>query len=148
MWSKSSSLTLSRIMVLLFLLFLTAGSVGLPWLVRWYIGYYGKSLAILTPTLVSLWSCATLAFAALYYLGKMLKNISREHIFIRENVHALRVISWCCFAVALIFLLYFFYYVLGLILSVLAAFIGLILRVVKNVFEQAIELKEENDLTV
>jgi len=34
------------------------------------------------------------------------------------------------------------------LLAILAAFMGLILRVLKNVFEQAIEIKEENDLTI
>jgi hypothetical protein len=35
-----------------------------------------------------------------------------------------------------------------LLLSIMAGFLGLILRVVKNVFEAAVELKAENDYTI
>ena len=148
MWKKPHSLMLSRIIVLLFLVFLAAGSLGLPWLLRWYIGFSHKNAAILTPIMISLWACAVPAFAALYFLAKMLRNISADRVFVQDNVRALRAISWCCFAVALVFFFYFFYYVLGIILTILAAFMGLILRVLKNVFERAIAIKEENDLTV
>ncbi|MDR0469372.1 MAG: DUF2975 domain-containing protein [Peptococcaceae bacterium] len=148
MWTKSRSLALSRIMVGLFLLLLAAGSAGLPWLLRWYIGYAGKSTMDYMPVMAILWVCALPAFVALIHLGKMLKNIASDQVFVRENIKALRVISWCSFAVAVVFICFFFYYILGLIIAILAAFIGLILRVVKNVFEQALEIKEENDLTV
>ncbi|MEL7622724.1 MAG: DUF2975 domain-containing protein [Clostridiales bacterium] len=148
MWTKSRSLALSRIMILMFLVLLIAGSLALPALLKWYVGYSGKSAAIMLPALISLWACTLPAFIALFYLGRMLKNISCEQVFIGENVRALRIISWCCFAVALVFLCFFFYYVLGLIIAILAAFMGLILRIVKNVFQQAVEIKEENDLTV
>lgn len=139
---------LSRIMIAVFLALLGAGALGLPWLLRWYIGYAGKSALVLLPVMASLWACALPAFAALIMLGKMLKNIAFERVFVRENVRALRVISWCCFAVSAVFIVFFFYYILGIILAILAAFAGLVLRVVKNVFEQAVKLKEENDLTV
>ena len=35
-----------------------------------------------------------------------------------------------------------------LLVAAAAAFVGLILRVVKNVFEQAVTLKDENDFTI
>ena len=35
-----------------------------------------------------------------------------------------------------------------LIVSAAAAFVGLILRVVKNVFAEAVRLKDENDYTI
>jgi hypothetical protein len=35
-----------------------------------------------------------------------------------------------------------------MLIFIAAAFIGLIIRVIKNVFEQAMELKAENDLTI
>jgi hypothetical protein len=148
MWTNSRSLALSRIIVLLFLVLLTAGALSLPLLLKWYVGYAGKSAAITTPALISLWACVPPAFIALLSLGRLLKNISREQVFVRGNIRALRAISWCCFAVAFVFLCFFFYYILGLIIAILAAFMGLILRIVKNVFQQAVELKEENDLTV
>jgi hypothetical protein len=148
MWTKSRSLALSRVIIVIFLLLLAAGSAGLPWLLRWYIGYAGKDAMDYMPVMAILWACALPAFIALIHLGKMLKNIAADQVFVKENIRALRVISWCSFAVAAVFICFFFYYILGLIIAILAAFIGLILRVVKNVFEQAVEMKEENDLTV
>ena len=148
MWTKPRSLMLSRIMTVIFLLMLPAGSIALPWLLRWYIGYSGKNVMILLPVMVSLWACALPAFVALVHLEKMLRNIALDRVFVQDNVRALRVISWCSFIVSLAFLIFFFYYVLGLMLAILAAFMGLVLRVVKNVFEQAVLIKEENDLTV
>ena len=148
MWTTSRSLVLSRIMITVFLALLAVGSLGLPWLLRWYVGYAGKAMTILLPVMISLWACAVPAFIALIQLAKMLKNIALDRVFVPQNVAALRVISWCCFAVSLVFLCFFFYYVLGIILAILAAFAGLVLRVVKNVFTQAVEIKAENDLTV
>jgi hypothetical protein len=147
MWTKSKSLLLSRIMIAIFLAVLSAGSAGLPWLLRWYAGYSGKDMDLI-PVMASLWACAVPAFVALIHLGNMLRGIAGGQVFTHENVRALRVISWCCFSVASVFAVFLFYYMLGLILAILAAFMGLILRVVKNVFEQAVEIKEENDLTV
>ena len=148
MWTKSRSLLLSRIMTALFLSLLTAGAFGLPQLLRLYITFSGKSQLSMRPLSITLWVCVIPAFLALIRLGRMLKNITFGRVFVGDNVSALRTISWCCYLVSLIFFCFTFYYVLGLLLAILAAFMGLILRVLKNVFEQAIELKEENDLTI
>ncbi|MCL1849049.1 MAG: DUF2975 domain-containing protein [Clostridiales bacterium] len=148
MWTKSKSLFLSRIMIAFFLVALVAGSVGLRWILGWYFGFTGKSFASMLPLMATLWACAAPAFLALLHLGGMLKRIAAGEVFVEENVKALRAISWCCFLVAIVFFAFFFYYILGLILAILAAFAGLVLRVVKNVFAQAVEIKEENDLTV
>ena len=61
---------------------------------------------------------------------------------------SLRRCSWCCMVVAAICLVFtaaLFYF---LLVAAAAAFMGLILRVIKNVFQQAMELKEENDYTI
>ncbi|MPM58796.1 hypothetical protein SDC9_105629 [bioreactor metagenome] len=41
-----------------------------------------------------------------------------------------------------------YYYLLFYFVAIVAAFIGLILRVVKNVIDQAITIKAENDFTI
>jgi len=112
MWTKPRSLLLSRIIILLFLVLLVAGSVSLPALLRLYFGYMGNSLINLTPLMSVLWACAIPAFAALIQLGRMLKNISSDRVFVKENVGALRLISWCCFLVSIVFFCFTFYYVL------------------------------------
>jgi hypothetical protein len=135
-------------MTLLFMLLLAVGVVALPAILRWYIAYTGKSAAIYARLLYTLWVCAAPAFAALFCLGRLLRNIDGGQVFVEQNVSLLRLISWCCLAVAGVFLVAAFYYVISLLLGILAAFMGLILRVVKNVIARAVELQRENDLTV
>ena len=54
----------------------------------------------------------------------------------------------CSSDLAFILLVSGFYYILFVIGAVAAGFFGLILRVVKNVIEQAVILKNENDFTI
>jgi hypothetical protein len=135
-------------MTIVFLALLIAGTLGMPAILRWYIGYSGKDGDIYPRLLYTLWSSAIPAFAALICLGRLLRNIAGGRVFVDQNVKLLRFLSWCCFAAAGIFLVMSFYYVTGLLVVISAAFMGLILRVVKNVIAQAVELKQENDLTV
>jgi len=79
---------------------------------------------------------------------KLLFNIKKDKIFISENVKYLRVISWCCFAVALITFVAGIFYIPFLLVAAAAAFVGLMLRIVKNVMQNAVEINEENELTI
>ncbi|MFR1758596.1 MAG: DUF2975 domain-containing protein, partial [Christensenellaceae bacterium] len=59
-----------------------------------------------------------------------------------------RITSWCCFGACLICFASSFYCLPILLIAIAAGFMGLIVRIVKNVFEQAITMKDELDLTV
>ena len=85
---------------------------------------------------------------ALLWLHKLLSNINDSRVFVAENVTLLRRISWCCFLAAGITLVSSRFYLVFLLISVAAAFMGLILRVVKNVIQQAVILRTENELTI
>lgn len=148
MWTKSRSLLLSRVLTLTCLFLLLAGAISLPWLLSGYIEFTGKSPAIYGRLLYGLLGSAVPAFISLLCLHRLLGNISRNQVFIPANVRMIRIVSWCCFVVSAIYFVFCFYYVMGLIIAILMAFIGLILRVVKNVIAQAMEIKDENDLTV
>ena len=84
----------------------------------------------------------------LLYLNRLLSRIHKGEFFSEANIFSLRLISWCSFCVAIVTLLAGLFYLSFLLVAVAFAFIGLIVRVVKNVFEQALAIKEENDLTV
>lgn len=148
MWTKSRSLLLSRMLTILCLILLVMGVIFLPSLLRGWIAYTGKSMVILTPLLAGLWGSAIPAFISLLCLNRLLSNIRQDMVFIDENVRLIRIVSWCCFIVSAVYFVFCFYYAMGVILAILMGFIGLILRVVKNVIAQAIEIKDENDLTV
>jgi hypothetical protein len=95
-----------------------------------------------------LYFCCIPAMTALICLHILLQNIKNEKVFILKNVKLLRAISWCCFATAFIMVFAMYYYFLFGLMAVAVAFIGLILRVVKNVIEEAVHIKTENDFTI
>ena len=89
------------------------------------------------------------ALGALWALDRLLSAVRHEQVFTAANVRLLRIISWCCFVAGAILLIGCFFVSLNLIiLAVLAAFFGIVIRVVKNLFEAAVALKDENDFTI
>ena len=98
--------------------------------------------------MMTVYACAVPLGVILWDLYRLVDRIGREEIFTEENIKRLRRISWMIFAVAAICLVSVFYYLLFLIVAACAAFMGLLLRVIKNVFVRARELKEENDYTI
>lgn len=94
-------------------------------------------------------------YVALVCLDLLLKNVKSKVIFDRKNVKLLRVLSWACFYAGLVGLVSFvvilikdFMFETLFVLSAGEFFVGLVVRVVKHVFEAAIEIKEENELTI
>jgi hypothetical protein len=125
--------------------------VAAPFMVRYYdnaivIPESGKS--IFAPLLITLYSIVPPALAAMICLDLLLGNIRKGQPFIEKNVKYLRVISYCAFAVAALFVYFATLRPFAFAIVFAAAFIGLILRVVKNCFEQAVAIREENDFTV
>ena len=69
-------------------------------------------------------------------------------MFEEENVRILRAVSWCCAGAGLVCLGSTFWYLPFAAVAVAACFMALIVRIVKNVFQQALAMKSELDLTV
>ena len=161
MRTKSRSLLLSRILVWMFIAVLVLGFILLPSLLHSLYesdvpGRSGEaSDAYRAPQIVAhfilcLRLCVLPSLLALLCLHRLLGNINKDSVFINGNVKLIRIVSWCCFAVTII-LIYLGIrcrYDSAFIMACLMAFIGLISRVVKNVFAQAIIIKVENDLIV
>lgn len=146
MWTKSNSLKLSRWLTISFLVLLTIGVITMPFLVKWYLANNGSR--DYWTLLITLWVCAVPAYIALFNLLQLLNNLQAEKVLVSENIQYIRRLSWCCFGVCFVFLGSAFFHFFDTIIAVAAAFMGLILRVIKNVFAYAIEIKSENDLTV
>ena len=64
------------------------------------------------------------------------------------EVRALRAISWCCAAACAVCLASTFYYAPWSLAGVAAGFMALLVRVIKNCFEQAVRMKDELDYTI
>lgn len=148
MWTKSKSLTLSIFCTRLFFVLLAAGVVFAPQIVVWYFGNSPAAQAVHLAFRITIYCCAAPGFFLLLCLHRLLRNIRAERVFEQENVKLLRGISWLCIAVGLVTFGSGFYYTSFFLVAAAAAFCGLIVRVVKNVFEQAIEIKTENDYTI
>lgn len=146
--SQKASTTIS--IIITFALFVTfAGlAIFLPTLLEKFIDFFGKPQHYFTPTLIIFYIGLIPAFAADISLYLLLKNVTEDRIFIDSSVKYLRIISWCCMAECLVFFALGFYYYTAMLISFAALFMGIILRVVKNVIAAAVEIKSENDYTI
>ncbi len=85
---------------------------------------------------------------AFHGLHKMLSNIQHGVIFSAQNTASLRLVSWACFFAAVFLLVAAWRWPLLIVASGVIGFLGLFVRVIKNMLSEAIVLKEENDYTI
>ncbi len=78
----------------------------------------------------------------------LLMRVKNSLVFTEISVALIRGVSWCCMFIGLFFGLLCIYFQLASILAFAGIFLGICLRVTKNVIEQATIIKSENDLTV
>ena len=88
------------------------------------------------------------AFVAVILLFFLLRAVLLERIFTESATRLIASISWCCFAEGMLFLAIGYYFQLAFGVAVAACFVGLCLRVVKNVIAEATRIKSENDFTI
>lgn len=153
MWNKDRSLMLSICLVRVLMGFIPILCVCAPWMVRWYdlsgLGTMGLvNGSVFLPLLICLYAAAVCGEVCVIFLSRLLGNIRRGDVFIDANCKCLRIISWCCLLAAIPFAVFGFWRFISFVVALAAGFFGLILRVVKNVFEQAVALQEENDYTI
>lgn len=78
----------------------------------------------------------------------LLLRVRKGLVFTPKSVSYIRFISWMCVLLAVIILIAQYFHSAAFIVTLAMSFLGLCLRVVKNVIEAATEIKNENDLTV
>lgn len=127
--------------VLLFLLMIFADL-----LLKWFFGS-GRQETIIV-ILITFYICCPAAWCALFSIHRLCTNIIHKEVFILKNVSYMRTLSWCCAFVALTCFVAGFFYVPFFVFSLGAAFMMLILRVLKNVMAAATKIKCENELTI
>ena len=94
-------------------------------------------------------------YAALICLDKLLSNIKNDIVFDEHNVTILKTLSLCCIYAAVVGLVSYIAIALCyksvetvILLAFGEAFVALVVRVVRDVMNKAIEIKEDNDLVV
>lgn len=92
--------------------------------------------------------CSVAVLLAMWHMDRLLCNILRTQLFTAKNVDHIRAVRWCCLAVSLICLCAAFGFPSLIFLSTIMAFLCLVVTVVGQVMKAAVEIREENDLTV
>jgi len=158
MWTKAKSAALTLICTRILIGITIFVAVAMPFAVSGGFRGVSRTAGILfvgvpAETITAIFICAYTCFAfamiALFSLDKLLRNIRKDIVFDRANVKCLRIISWCCFAVAVATLCGWpSIHIVLIFVAAAAAFFGLLMRVVKNVIDAACEIKDENDFTI
>lgn len=100
--------------------------------------------------LVFLWITGVLYFGVVYELRKMVVRLIHREPFMRENVDSLKRIAVLALLISAMYVIKIVFYIsfLTVIVTMMAVLIGLFALILAEVFRQAIEVKEENDLTI
>jgi len=122
----------------------------LPMLLRWYAGllHYCPPERDLIGLWVAFDCCAIAILYALWNMEKLMQNILRQEIFIRENVRRVQRVQWCCCIVAVICLAATVFVLPALLFAAIVGFLCLVVSVVASVLDSAVKLQEENNLTI
>ena len=151
---KNTSAAISLALAYIALLGRVAVAATLPFIVEHYITYLNTAyMKRYIPALIVIYSALIPVGVADVLLILLLKKVKRAQVFTSAAVALLRGISWCCFAECLILatvgnLLFAPFAPIITSVAAVAAFLGIVLRVVKNVIEEATAIKAENDFTI
>jgi len=145
-WNDRKSLMLSKICVILFMALLITCAIMAPRMFAARLMYLTQGRKHYFLTTVYLGSVPAAALLICLYL--LMQRIGEGDVFISQNTECLRHISWCCFAGAAISLASSLYWIPWFAIGVAASFMGLIVRVIKNVFAEAVSLQDEADYTI
>ena len=121
---------------------------SLPALLDWYCQYRVLQTLERTALTIAFYCCSLFIFFALWNMDALLRSICQGDVFIAENVRRIRMLRLSCGAVALICTpASACYYPLVFMVAVMG-FLCLAVSVLCQVMSAAVELREENDLTI
>jgi hypothetical protein len=148
-WNNSKSILLSEILLGVFAATLLLLDVFMNPFLDWYMNLrLMTSPTIKAGMMVTLYALSIFAWLILAEMFLLLRNLKKAEVFTSKNVKILRIVSICLLVIALISIAGGFFYLPFFIVSVAAAFLTLIVRIVKNAFAEAVRMKEELDLTI
>ncbi len=101
-----------------------------------------------TVVMAGFYLCVPVVLFALWTMDRLVENILKKQVFVTENVCFIRRIRWCCAGISGLCIVPSWYYPPLALMVIIMAFLALVVSLVKNVMAAAVELREENDLTV
>lgn len=143
LWTRVA-LWVNRIICLVLLVLLPT----LPKLLDWYSSFRTLTQKEYLSILIAFYCCAVATAVALWNLDKLLRNILAGKVFVKKNVACIRRVQWCCGSISLLCLAPAFVYLPLIFMVVIMAFLCLVVCVVAQVMAAAVEIREENDLTI
>ena len=146
MTRRKVSLYASMLVTAILFVFIIAACLFLPRILEIYSDFRGGLDC--TDLMIALYISALPGLVCTVSLLMLLFNIKKDEIFVQKNVTLLRILPYCCIFVGIEYIILGNKYISMLFFAFAALFIGLILRVIKNVFDKAIEIREENDYTI
>ena len=125
--------------------------LSLPIALKWYLGFmYTRTSENYYFLLGFLFITGILALAVVNEIRKLLKNINKRNPFIRDNVKSLNRIAVSCLVIAACYVIKIIFYnsFLTIIITMVFIITGFFSIILAEVFQQAVIVKEENDLTI
>ena len=119
-----------------------------PSLLRWYGGirpFRNHGQEALT---IAFYLCVPVVEYALWCIDRLVTNVLAQEVFVEKNTGYIRRIRWCCVGVSGICLPASVFYPPLVFMVVIMAFLALVISMVKNIMAAAVEMREENDLTI
>lgn len=131
---KNKALKISMWCTNIALLLLIIFTVGLPWMVTWYVETMGRSPKLPAIIMVTCYPCVPFVAALLLNLRKLLQNISKDLLFHSNNVIYFKRITIFSIAISVITLIAGRFYLPFYIVGVSFAFFALMVFVFKTIF--------------
>lgn len=126
-------------------------TIAVPFFLKWYGKINDHFAGVLYPIQTVMFVISGI-FACLivFELRSMLKSVEAENCFVRANVISLERMGWYSFIIAIVSMIRLALYVTPGCFAIIIVFViaGLFSKVLGKVFEQAIEYKEDNELTI
>lgn len=155
MINRGSTLVLKAVLLLIALAVLAVCSVVLP------MGILTDRTGFYRPLLLGMYFPAIPFFIGVYQSLKLLNLIDKNHAFSERAVKALRKIKFCAFSISALYIIllpYIFYVadlddapgvvLIGLVFVFASFVVGTFAAVLQKLIQNALDIKEENDLTV
>lgn len=149
--SNRQSVNLSLAISVIFFVLCIAGAFALPFLLGMFVEMRNMphiSTEIFIYILVVAYLILAVFVLADVLLFKLLQRVKYGAVFTQKSVQLIRGVSWCCIAASVLFCCVGIFFYICFAIGLMGIFLGLCLRVTKNVIAEATEIKSENDLTV
>ena len=125
-------------------------TLTLPWSIKW-AGKYLEQLTENYGEIVTIYFVlGILALAIIWELRKMFRTVLAKNCFVRENVASLKHMSYYSGLIVLMSIVRTIVYTTLAMLVIILVFViaGLFCQVLAQIFDEAINYKEENDMTI